>query len=258
MVQLSLATASAVLSFCSRVFAAAVDKTAKLRRLGPGQARHHWRSGQTSAVARHCLPVLGHGQDHMEHKNPLLGHARGPRHILTIRHCVPQSGSGITMRFAPSYYDGERLGGSSIMSVIYPTTGFHHAWCTTAFDMVIMITADRIGDTRCYLGVKVPQNNQPNPAMFYHYRYPVELASGQRPYRQEGISAWAISYCEQGGPMTNDIDAAGGQSGGPPWLNENGNRSVYGVLARTGDTVSTSANGPRLLDMYNSARASFP
>lgn len=76
----------------------------------------------------------------------------GRRHVATSRNCIPTSDTW-GARFAPSYYDGERLGGSNIIAAItlpfvaFPPCGYKDDWA-------ILVLADPIGNERGWFGSK--------------------------------------------------------------------------------------------------------
>ncbi|KAK4216754.1 trypsin-like cysteine/serine peptidase domain-containing protein [Rhypophila decipiens] len=178
----------------------------------------------------------------------------GRRLVATAKHCqIPAGGSG---RFAPSYYDGERLGGSNVVAVISMAQG--SGSCNQKEDWAIFVLADPIGDQTGYLGAKVIDcDAQKNRAMFFHQGYPGDKGAS-RPYRQEAISVSRCADCEPGGPLETDADAVPGQSGGPLWLFENGSRFVYGVASGTSSIGTGFASGANFVNAIARARQDFP
>lgn len=85
----------------------------------------------------------------------------GPRHVATAKHCVPPE--GVTTRFQPMYFDGERAGGSDAIEVITMEQG--DGPCFQMEDWAIFILADRLGDSFGYLGARTidcdAQKDQP-------------------------------------------------------------------------------------------------
>ena len=74
----------------------------------------------------------------------------GRRHVLTAKHCIGGTGP---VRFAPSYYDGERLGGADVSVIIHtaspaPNAGDGWTVCSQLDDWAILVLNDPIGDQR--------------------------------------------------------------------------------------------------------------
>ncbi|KAM7188384.1 Trypsin-like cysteine/serine peptidase domain containing protein [Naviculisporaceae sp. PSN 640] len=178
----------------------------------------------------------------------------GRRLVATAKHCMPPAGG--SGRFAPSYYDGERKGGSNVVAVISMAQGT--GACNQKEDWAIFVLADPIGDSTGYLGAKVIDcDAQKNRAMFFHLGYPGDKGA-VRPYRQEGITVTRCADCEPGGPLETDADAVPGQSGGPLWLLENGSRFVYGVASATSSIGTGFASGANFVNAIARARQDYP
>lgn len=87
----------------------------------------------------------------------------GRRLVATAKHCMPPAGG--SGRFAPSYYDGERHGGSNVVAIISMAQGTGS--CNQKEDWAIFVLADPIGDSTGYLGANVINcDAQKNRAMF--------------------------------------------------------------------------------------------
>lgn len=87
----------------------------------------------------------------------------GRRLVATAKHCMPPAGGG--GRFAPSYFDGERHGGSDVVAIISMSQG--SGSCNQKEDWAIFVLADPVGDNTGYLGATVIDcDNQRNRAMF--------------------------------------------------------------------------------------------
>ncbi|KAL2672569.1 hypothetical protein Neosp_013282 [[Neocosmospora] mangrovei] len=178
----------------------------------------------------------------------------GPRHVATAKHCVPPE--GVTTRFQPKYFDGERAGGSDAIKIIDMEQG--DGPCFQMEDWAIFILADRLGDSFGYLGATtINCDAQKSKPIFLHVGYPGDKGSS-KPYRQEGISVVRCADCAPGGPLETDADGIPGQSGGPLWLDQNGSPYLYGVLSGVGEEGTGFASGQNLVNAISKARADYP
>ncbi|KAJ4220976.1 hypothetical protein NW759_007046 [Fusarium solani] len=178
----------------------------------------------------------------------------GPRHVATAKHCVPPE--GVTTRFQPMYFDGERAGGSDSIEIIDMEQG--DGPCFQMEDWAIFILADRLGDSFGYLGATtIDCDAQKNKPIFLHVGYPGDKGSS-KPYRQEGISVVRCADCAPGGPLETDADGIPGQSGGPLWLEQDGPPYLYGVLSGVGEEGTGFASGQNLVNAISKARADYP
>ncbi|KAF6833036.1 glutamyl endopeptidase [Colletotrichum plurivorum] len=181
----------------------------------------------------------------------------GARHVVTARHCIPPEGQNVAIRFQPAYDQGETLGGYDVERIFRPDYG-QEGWCANAYDWAIFILREEAGRKNGWLGLKVVNpDTQLNRAMFFHYGYPGDKGAN-RPYRMEGISASSATGCDRGSPVVTNTDSAGGQSGGPLWLLENGSRYVYGVHVGSAPGFSVTAGGPSLLEGYGNVLRDYP
>ncbi|KAF9869722.1 glutamyl endopeptidase [Colletotrichum karsti] len=179
----------------------------------------------------------------------------GSRHVATARHCIP--GEGVSARFQPAYDNGEVLGGYDVSVVFHATYG-QTGWCANGYDWAIFVLAEKAGTANGWLGLKtVNPDTQLNKPLFFHYGYPGDKG-GSRPYRQESITATAATGCDRGSPVVTDTDSAGGQSGGPVWIYEDGSRYLYAIHVGSTDTFSVAAGGPSLFDGFGILLKDYP
>ncbi len=143
----------------------------------------------------------------------------GPRHVATAKHCAPLDGQGVSVRFMPSFHDGETTSGAYVTTIIhlpgYSVNKPNAGPCDIKEDWAIFILDSRLGDQRGYLGARLIESSLINNPTFLHLGYPGDLANGQRPYRQDHITVRNLFECNPTGGLSTDADVAGGMSGGP-------------------------------------------
>jgi V8-like Glu-specific endopeptidase len=205
----------------------------------------------------------------------------GPRHVLTASHVINWtggSGGGVSwVTFSPGYFDGNGPWGEiSATRVIY--------WLQapgsltdqqTAFDYVVLIMNDRIGDIVGYPGYRTYDDDWNNGSYWQSIGYPAERSSGERPAFQGGGSISSVqnfSLSGQSGSVLGHFnDFTPGQSGGPawgwwsgePWPRVVGVGSTIGstaVQAPTGSTIGDNeyGGGSALSALISWARANYP
>jgi V8-like Glu-specific endopeptidase len=205
----------------------------------------------------------------------------GPRHVLTASHVVNWtggSGGGVAwLTFTPGYYDGSGPWGAiAATHVIYwlqaPGTLSDQQ---TAFDYVVLVMEDPIGDIVGYPGYRTYNDDWDGGAYWQYIGYPGELSSGERPAFQGGgviSSVGAQSFSGQDASVLGHFNEfTPGQSGGAVWgwwAGEEWPR-VVGVGSTIGSTAvqtptgSTSGDneyggGPALSTLIGWARTNFP
>ncbi|KXJ92570.1 hypothetical protein Micbo1qcDRAFT_173747 [Microdochium bolleyi] len=192
----------------------------------------------------------------------------GPRHMITARHCTPQPGEAISVRFSPFFYDGEtRFSGSQIIFLIFPEqqvtryiyTSNREGECNYGEDWAVHILQDRIGEQRGWFGARTMSAEWLNRNIFYNFGYPVDRNNGQRPIRSGGGTLVRMGGCSADSPTRANIDVWGGQSGGPLWeYPGTGDRLIMGTLFGYGTEYSTFATGQAMVNAIIQARTDYP
>ena len=205
----------------------------------------------------------------------------GPRHVLTASHVVNWtggSGGGVAwLTFTPAYFDGSGPWGEiAATNVIY--------WLQapgqltdqqTAFDYVVLVMEDRIGDIVGYPGFRTYDDDWNGGQFWQTIGYPGELSSGERPaFQGDGVvsTVQPQSLNGQNGHVLGHFnDFTPGQSGGAvwgwwgdePWPRVVGVGSTIGSTATQPPTNSTTGDneyggGPALSALIAWARSNFP
>lgn len=205
----------------------------------------------------------------------------GPRHVLTASHVLNWTGGddgGVAwVTFTPSYFDGSGPWGEiAATRVIY--------WLQapgsltdqqTAFDYVVLIMEERIGEIVGYPGFRTYDDDWNGGSYWQYVGYPGELSSGERPAFQGGgviSSVGAESHSGQTGYVLGHFnDFTPGQSGGAiwgwwgdePWPRVVGVGSTIGSTAVQTPTGSTTGDneyggGPALSTLISLARSNYP
>lgn len=188
----------------------------------------------------------------------------GPRHVATAKHCAPLDGQGVSLRFMPAFYDGESFPGAYVTTIIhlpgYSVNDPNPDSCDIKEDWAVFILDQRLGESRGYLGARVVDSSIIGTPNLIHLGYPGDLANGQRPYRQEGITIQNRFDCGSTGGLVTNADCAGGQSGGAIWVppDANGNRFQLGVLSAASVVESVFAGGNNWLNGVIYARENWP
>jgi V8-like Glu-specific endopeptidase len=205
----------------------------------------------------------------------------GPRHVLTASHVINWtggSGGNVSwVTFSPGYFDGNGPWGEiAATNVIY--------WLQapgsltdqqTAFDYVVLIMEDRIGDIVGYPGYRTYDDDWNGGSYWESIGYPGELSSGERPgYQGGGIVSSVQNFSlsgRSGSVLGHFNDFTPGQSGGPawgwwdnePWPRVVGVGSTIGSTAVQAPTGSTTGDneyggGDALSALISWARANYP
>jgi V8-like Glu-specific endopeptidase len=203
----------------------------------------------------------------------------GPRHVLTASHCVNWDGDGGAgwISFSPGYFDGDRPWGEIWANrVIYwnqaPGSLTDQE---TAFDYVVLVMEDRIGEVIGYPGYRTYDDDWNGGRYWQYVGYAGELSSGERPaFQNDGVisSAQGQSLSGQSGLVLGHFNEfTPGQSGGAawgwwasePWPRVVGVGSTIGSTAvQTPSNTTTGDNeyggGSALSSIIGWARANYP
>lgn len=204
----------------------------------------------------------------------------GPRLVLTASHVINWTGGdegGVSwVTFTPGYFDGSGPWGEiAATHVIYwiqaPGTLSDEQ---TAFDYVVLVMADRIGDVVGYPGYRTYDERWNDESYWQYIGYPGELASGERPaFQGDGVVSSVGDHSTSGQTgyvMGHFNEFTPGQSGGivwgwwgdEPWPRVIGVGSTIGSTAVQTPTGSTTGDneyggGPALSALIGWARANF-
>lgn len=205
----------------------------------------------------------------------------GPRHVLTASHVVNWTGGsrgGVAwINFTPGYFDGRGPWGTfAATRVLYwlqaPGTLTDQQ---TAFDYVVLIMEQRVGDIVGYPGYRTYDDDWNGGSYWQYTGYPGELSSGERPAFQGGCTISSVQGESLNGQSGNVLghfnEFTPGQSGGCAWgwWGDEPWPRVVGVGSTIGDTAVKSTNvgtngdneyggGPALSALINYARTTYP
>jgi V8-like Glu-specific endopeptidase len=205
----------------------------------------------------------------------------GPRHVLTASHVVDwneDTGGGVSwLTFSPGYFDGNGPWGEvSATHVIYWTQAPGQlSDQETAFDYVVLVMDQRIGDIVGYPGYRTYDKGWNGGRYWQYIGYPGELSSGERPAFQGNGEISTIQEESLNGQTGNVLghfnEFTPGQSGGAvwgwwgdePWPRVVGVGSTIGSTAVEEPTGSTTGDneyggGPALSALVGWARTNFP
>jgi V8-like Glu-specific endopeptidase len=205
----------------------------------------------------------------------------GPRHVLTASHVVDwtldSSGAVAGLTFTPGYFDGAGPWGefASAQVVYWEQAPGSLSDEQTAFDYVVLIMQERVGDIVGYPGFRAYDDDWNGGAFWQYTGYPGELASGERPaFQGDGVISTAEekSLSGQTGYVLGHFNEfTPGQSGGAvwgwwgdePWPRVVGVGSTIGsteVKQPTGSTTGDNeyGGGPALSSLIAWARDNFP
>jgi V8-like Glu-specific endopeptidase len=184
----------------------------------------------------------------------------GPRHVLTASHVVNWTGGddgGVAwLTFSPGYFDGPGPWGEiAATQVIFweqaPATLTDQQ---TAFDYVVLVMAERIGDIVGYPGFRTYDDDWNGGRFWQYIGYPQERSSGERPaFQGSGVisTAQQQSLNGQSGLVLGHFNEfTPGQSGGAVWgwWGQEPWPRVVGVGSTIGSTAVQTPNGSTIGD----------
>lgn len=204
----------------------------------------------------------------------------GPRLVLTASHCVNWSADGSSagwISFAPGSFDGDEPWGeiAATQIVFWNQAQGLLSDLETAFDYVVLVMEEDIGNVIGYPGYRTYNEDWNNGSFWQIIGYPGELAGGQRPSFQGDAVISSVGdqslNGQDGYVMGHFNDITPGNSGGPcwgwwseePWPRVVGVASTIGSTAVQTPTGSTSGDnefggGPALSSLISWARSNFP
>jgi V8-like Glu-specific endopeptidase len=205
----------------------------------------------------------------------------GPRHVLTASHVVNWNADGNGnpgwITFTPSYFDGSGPWGEIAATevIFWEQAPGSLTDQQTAFDYVVLVMEERIGDIIGYPGYRTYDGSWNGGAYWQYIGYPGERSSGERPAFQGSAivsSVQNFSLSGQTGYVLGHFNEfTPGQSGGAswgwwgdePWPRVIGIGSTIGstaVQSPSGSTVGDNeyGGGPGLSALISWARANRP
>lgn len=191
----------------------------------------------------------------------------GPRHLLTCSHAIQWNADGTAgwVKFTPSYFDGSAPFGVAWGTMVYweglkvfgPTINRNEG----QHDYVCVVLNTRMGDLTGWMGSRGWSDDWDGEPYWAHIGYPGDLAGGQRPSFQGGISLDGSFWDrEVHTRIFHRGDVWPGQSGGPFfawWAGESWPRVVADQSGQDSDENSASG-GAHMVDCIIRARSDFP
>lgn len=203
----------------------------------------------------------------------------GPRLVLTASHVVDWTDKGASwLSFTPGYYDGSGPWGTYYASrvIFWEKAPSSLSDKETAFDYVVLVMEDRVGDIVGYPGYREYDNSWNDGSYWQYIGYPGELSSGERPAFQDNCIVERTKKKKLDGHaafvMGHFNEFTPGQSGGALWGWWDGEDwpRVVGVGSTIGSTAvrskssSDSGNdneyggGEALAELISYARSTYP
>lgn len=154
--------------------------------------------------------------------------------IVTAGHMVPWSDSGGDgwMRFVPAYFDGTSLFGAGVESFVSDAKGWDVGSDVTGYDWAVCRLFDPLGDWLGYFGFNGYSDDWEDEPYWTVLGYPGDVAGGQRPSYQTGVSIFDDDGDKHGGrELETRADMNFGNSGGPMFGWWKGDARIIGVVA---------------------------
>jgi len=151
----------------------------------------------------------------------------GPRLLLTCNHAIQwnEDGTAGWVQFRPAYYNGSTpFGEAWANEVIFWTTvagGDGLTDLETAFDYVVCVLDEAIGDVVGYPGTRTYRDEWNGADFLQHLGYPSDLSGAERPAFQGGAIISSVedetAAGQTGFVLGHFNDIVRGHSGGPVW-----------------------------------------
>ena len=184
----------------------------------------------------------------------------GPRHVLTANHVVDwaSNGAGVvevlrhgstsvrTSRITNVWsYPGVRLGNTIPFSKLDE-------------DYAVLVTADRIGDSYGWFGVRTYNSSWDGQRLWTTAGYPGDVGNGVIPHWQNGkwLDESALDF-GGGRAISTDSDTFAGQSGSGVWAWWDSGPSIVAVVSAEGSD-NWCSGGNDLTRLVNTARQGSP
>jgi V8-like Glu-specific endopeptidase len=186
----------------------------------------------------------------------------GPRHLLTVSHGIPWSGSGVSaFTFSPGTFDGSAPFGVASATWVYyrvKVTGTLNA-NERKHDYAVVVLNWRIGDLTGWMGSKTYHTSWDGSPYWYHCGYPTDIASGQRPIWDNGISMDGKGV-KRHREIHHWADVWPGQSGGPmfAWWSGQAGPHCVSVQSAHDSSRNYASGGSEMVDLVIDARSDFP
>jgi V8-like Glu-specific endopeptidase len=156
--------------------------------------------------------------------------------IVTAGHMVPWNGISAGswwMRFVPDYFDGQSLLGAGVESYVSDVNGYNTGGNVAGYDWAVGKLYTRLGDSLGWFGYNGYSSDWEDQNLWTVAGYPGDVAGGERPSWQGGISIHDDDGDSNGGQEleSQTADVNHGDSGGPIWAWWDNDPRVIGVVS---------------------------